>query len=68
MAKRRNPVEEAAENARIAQTAANRYVKDQGYTESSMEAVRRAARANKQGTKVTAGNYSEPAEDRKRKK
>lgn len=67
MAKRRNPVEEAAENARIAQTAANKYVAAKGYSESSMEAVRRAARANKQNTKVTVGNYQEPPEDRKKK-
>lgn len=54
MAKRRNPVDP---NEKIFEDAANAYVKDKGYSESSLEAVRRASKANKRRSRVRIGGY-----------
>lgn len=50
---------EFAKNERIFQDAASRYVKDKGYSESSMEATRRAAKAGGYKNKVRVGNYGQ---------
>lgn len=69
---RRNPLmKRTADDAKIAQSAADKYIAGQNYSESSMEAVRRASAANKYNprTKVRVGNYQEPADSTvKRKK
>jgi len=57
--KRGNPLEA---REKMAQDAADKYVAGKGYSSSSMEAVRRAAKANKLKTKVRVGNYQEPSE------
>jgi len=59
--KRGNPAaaREDKENAKIADDAANAYVKDKGYSDSSLEAVRRAAKANKRpAPKIRVGGYA----------
>jgi hypothetical protein len=57
-AKRGNPAaREDKENARIASDAASAYVKDKGYSESSLEAVQRAAKANKRRSRVRVGGH-----------
>lgn len=48
---------EAEANRKIAEDAASAYVRGKGYTESSLEAVRRAAKANKRRSRVRVGNY-----------
>jgi hypothetical protein len=57
-AKRGNPTaREDQENSKIAADAASAYVKGKGYSESSLEAVRRAAKANKRSSRVRVGGY-----------
>lgn len=59
-AKRGNPAaaKEDRENARIGEKAAQDYVADKGYSESSMEAARRAAKANKRRPpRIRVGGY-----------
>jgi hypothetical protein len=57
MAKRSDPTKVRDENQKIAEDAASAYVKGQNYSESSLEAVRRAARANKRRARVRIGGY-----------
>lgn len=60
MARRSNPaqrVRERKENQKIGEDAANAYAKAKGYSESSLEAVRRAARANKRRPRIRIGGY-----------
>jgi len=58
--KRENPTKrsrEDEENQKIGEDAASAYVKAKGYSESSLEAVRRAAKANKRRSRVRIGGY-----------
>lgn len=55
--KRGNPAKRRDADAKIAEDAASAYVKSKGYTDSSMEAVRRAAKANKRRSRVRIGGY-----------
>lgn len=50
---------EFAANEKNFQDAASKYIADQGYSESSMEATRRAARANKYRPKVRIGQHEQ---------
>jgi len=36
---------------------ASQYIKQKGYTDSSLEAVRRSAKANRKRSRVNIGNY-----------
>lgn len=57
--KRKNPISarEDRENTKIAEDAANAYVKAKGYSDSSLEAARRAAKANKRTARIRMGGY-----------
>lgn len=49
--------DEENRNRKIAEDAANAYARDKGYSESSLEAVRRAARANRRPARVRIGQH-----------
>ncbi len=51
---------EFAKNEKRFQSVDAAYIADKGYTPSSMEAVRRAAKANRMRPNVKVGNYREP--------
>jgi hypothetical protein len=53
---RRNPTRRDP-LAGIAQKAADDYVADKGYSESSLEAVRRVGKANRRKMTIRIGNY-----------
>lgn len=50
---------EFARNEKRFQDSASSYISDKGYTDSSMEAVRRAAKANKYRPKVRIGQHEQ---------
>ena len=49
---------EFEQNQKRFQDASSAYLNDKGYSESSMEAVRRAAKKNKYSTKVRVGQHA----------
>ena len=59
MARRKDPTKAAAEIEKIAQKASQDYVEAKGFSDSSLEAVRRAAKANKRKARIRMGGYSQ---------